>query len=757
MSRRIRQLEDALSLLQPSHPLLREEYLRIKFPPISPEDTTIEKEDIPAEAADLADAYGTLTLEAGGRTRYLGRTGGSESLLGVSASPSSTLPNVDQRGNPQGEDQHSAESESAYSSVPSDISQLSRFFPFMNGPQNLPPSLSDIINYLPENARARSLCEVFLTQTSWSPRLVMRDELIDDILTPVYTYIESKLNHRAPVKDEAIPVSPHRLAVLFLVFALGTLVDPTLEPYHVHAKCFFDLGKACLSLNSVLESSELATLQAVTLTGYFFNHGGPWYSTEAPWSLLGLCTSMVYRLGLHWESPKWNLEPKTINRRRALFWDVHFIDTFYSLSLGRPSALHVSFINCPFPDDPEDPIETEVMKLLRWGWKFCKEVVSQVTIATLKPHIPDYATILDLDKRIREHGVPPDDVKADPPSLHTRGLIVTPTASIHLHRSFFLRAIKDHPDDPMGSPYALSFLAAYRGASTVIQLDAKACSQDPSWLTRRWGVFNSLLSAGIIVGLIVSRCPTHNTAQKAFDDLTLLVDMFSRISNSSGRARAAHGALKKMHDKAIRILNETNGQGGHNEIHDGGVTSDDDLEIFAGRAKARVSNNKEGNDRREDSSTTSVPPQRAIQYGGDPGPTSGQTPGFAFSPSPYAEGLPSAPVGDLFALPSFPTIGRESGPDFHLQERQGHRQVLQIHDMYGQLETEHQPRHQSDLEDTFYVDWKRQPPPHEIVHPPTAGLMGGGMNAQWLALMQEEGFIDPHPGNLNAQLPYPSS
>ncbi|KAJ8076441.1 hypothetical protein PM082_000864 [Marasmius tenuissimus] len=105
MGQRIRQLEDALSLLQPSHPLLRDEYLRIKFPPNAPEDTAVEKE-VSAEVADLADEYGTLTLEEGGRTRYFGRTGVSEvrrslilcriraSICGFSRSPrdQATLP-----------------------------------------------------------------------------------------------------------------------------------------------------------------------------------------------------------------------------------------------------------------------------------------------------------------------------------------------------------------------------------------------------------------------------------------------------------------------------------------------------------------------------------------------------------------------------------------------------------------------------------------------------------------------------------------
>ncbi|KAJ8076440.1 hypothetical protein PM082_000863 [Marasmius tenuissimus] len=125
----------------------------------------------------------------------------------------------------------------------------------------------------------------------------MRDELIDDILTPVYAYIESSF-HEANLSlvEESIPLSPHRLAVLFLVLAIGTLLDSSIPPYNIKARDFFDLGKACLSLDDILESSEPATLQALCLTGYFLNQGGPWHSPEAPWCIKGLCTSLVYRV-----------------------------------------------------------------------------------------------------------------------------------------------------------------------------------------------------------------------------------------------------------------------------------------------------------------------------------------------------------------------------------------------------------------------------------------------------------------------------
>ncbi|KAK1236167.1 hypothetical protein PQX77_000576 [Marasmius sp. AFHP31] len=680
MGQRIGQLEDALSLLQASvsseqHPLLREEYLKIKFS----EDTPVEKEDS-AEATDLANEYGSLTLEEGGRTRYLGRTGGSESLMGE-------------------EDQHSTESESAYSYIPLEIKQLSRFFPFTDSPHNDLRSLNAIIGYLPDNTRARSLCEVYLTQALWSPRLVMRDELIEDILTPVYAYIEFFIHRPGlslAVEDEAIPpVSPHRLAVLFLVLGIGTLLDSSIPPYSIEAQDFLDLGKACLSLDSILESSELATLQALSLMGYFLSQGGPGYSPEAPWCIKG------------------------------------------------------------------SPLGVEI--LLRGGF-----ANHHLDLDTSDPGLRNYTSSRQEDTRAwgsarRESPIPPHEGSQD----HRYKLRIVPSerytlqahrgateVSIYIHRPFFLKAIKDHSNDPLRSPYASSFLAAYNGASTVIQLDARVVSQEPCWLSRSWGVFNTLLSAGLIVGLIVSRCPTHSMAQQAFNDLTLLVGMFSSILNTSSRARAAHGALKRLHDKAIRTLNEAHGQEGPhwgpNETRDSGATSDDDLEIFAGRAKARTRNSREVNDHRDASPSISVPSQLAAQCGQDSRPSSGQALRIAFS-SPSGEGLSPAHGGDSLASSSLPTAGRPRlSSGFFLQERQDYHQVLHVHDTYHHHdEIERQPRHQSSLEGTFYVGWEGQPPPHEIVHPPTAGSMGGGMNAQWFALMQEEGFIDLNPGNLS--------
>ena len=84
MSNRIRQLEDALEILQSSvsdqrHPLLSDELLKVKFgsEAINSRENPTGDED-PALQKSSIDALGTLTLESSGKLQYLGRSAGSE-------------------------------------------------------------------------------------------------------------------------------------------------------------------------------------------------------------------------------------------------------------------------------------------------------------------------------------------------------------------------------------------------------------------------------------------------------------------------------------------------------------------------------------------------------------------------------------------------------------------------------------------------------------------------------------------------------
>ena len=167
-----------------------------------------------------------------------------------------------------------------------EIARLSNAFPF--GVEGSSERVMDLLlNYLPVQYRAWSLCETYQEHASWACRLLERDEIIDDILTPIYKYMKEK--------DGTDPESPrsisyHKLAVLFMVFAVGASVDLTLEPCerrfllhnlnvfmlsgNTESKTFYQLSRACLSMRSVFDSPEIATVQAVALMGVYYGLSG---------------------------------------------------------------------------------------------------------------------------------------------------------------------------------------------------------------------------------------------------------------------------------------------------------------------------------------------------------------------------------------------------------------------------------------------------------------------------------------------------
>jgi hypothetical protein len=77
-----------------------------------------------------------------------------------------------------------------------------------------------------------------------------------------------------PIYDQSAtpqePLSAHNLAVLFLVFALGSLLNLDAPPHSPQAMQFYQLGRASLALESVLEEHSIAGIQALVSAAYLF-------------------------------------------------------------------------------------------------------------------------------------------------------------------------------------------------------------------------------------------------------------------------------------------------------------------------------------------------------------------------------------------------------------------------------------------------------------------------------------------------------
>ncbi|KAI0958195.1 hypothetical protein AcV7_004081 [Taiwanofungus camphoratus] len=554
MSERIRQLEDALALMQSGlsenkHPLLRDELLAIKFGPEL--RRTVDEEHTRENLSQSIDALGTLTIGDHGETKYIGRAGGPETLFLVN------------NANPV-----EAEME-ALPSLPPELANLSLSFPFTMIDDGIDIIIDKLESCLPPHPRASALCEAYLAHYTVYSRPIKRDELINDILSPIYNSLKSpfrsRTSHHPSISDTGR--CPHLLAVLFLVLAAGALVDLTLPPCSTEAETYYRLGRAALSLRSIFDSPEIETIQAVTLMGGYHSLCAPRYSIESAWALVSLASKLAQSIGLHRDSKQWKLDEKSVQRRRNLFWEIFILDVLHCLALGRPPTYQLAYIDCEIASDDEETIDKDGQKLQGY-WYFrttlIRDIFIQMAEVILRAKPPSYATILDLDRKLRQMELPPVNLGSADDDYSDRALCVKRYLVSHyrgitmltIHRTFFAQALLENPTNPLASPYAPSFLAANRCASLMLKSFIKHHEHCGELCGRFWNMWTHAFSAAVVVGSTVARMPHSIVAPSALIELDLAVKVFERGSVKSLRARQALPLLHRLQERATYVYDQ---------------------------------------------------------------------------------------------------------------------------------------------------------------------------------------------------------
>lgn len=147
-----------------------------------------------------------------------------------------------------------------------------------------------LFDLLPEYPRATTLCETYLENSAGGCQPITREELIDEILTPVYAAAHDRKNEVSEVKTD---VSSHTLAVLYMVFAHGALTDLTLPPYNTEAENYFHLGRLGLSLQPVYDLPTTQTLQAMCLMAFYYANHGRHPTLDSAWSILAFANKLA--------------------------------------------------------------------------------------------------------------------------------------------------------------------------------------------------------------------------------------------------------------------------------------------------------------------------------------------------------------------------------------------------------------------------------------------------------------------------------
>ncbi|KAI0730863.1 fungal-specific transcription factor domain-containing protein [Earliella scabrosa] len=546
MSERIRQLEDALAIFQAGisherHPLLRDELLSIKFGPEV--RRTVDDEHHRDLVSTSIDALGTLTIGEHGETKYFGRSAGSETAT------------MDDEGE-------------AVPSLEPQLADLAITFPLTIVEDGTDAIIERLEAALPPQTRAWALCETYMEHLSWWSRPIKRGELIDDILVPIYSCKKDptkKTYHKDAGEDDG--KCPHLLAVLFFVFALGSLVDLTQQPCSAEAELYYRLGRAALSLRSVFDSPGIETVQATLLMGQYHSLCTVRYSLESAWRIFSLAAKLAQSVNR--DSAQWKLSDKEVQRRRNLFWELFIVETLHCMSLGRPPALTFSHVDCELPDDEEATTDDDGTDLRGyWSFKhsYTRDVYAMVIDGMLAAKPPSYAQVLEFDRRIRQTTLPnvrlylrPEEANYSNPSIVLKSFFLSHFRSItmiHIHRTFFAQALLDHPTNPLSSPYAPSFLAANRCASILLRSFLHHWNRSPEICSRFWSMWTHAFSAAVILGSTVTRSPNATMAPSALTDLDLAVDFFERGAQLSPRAKQALPILRNLKERALRAFNQ---------------------------------------------------------------------------------------------------------------------------------------------------------------------------------------------------------
>lgn len=526
MSDRIRQLEEALGSLQTEcakepHPLLHQDLLRIKN-----------------------------SLE-----------------LYSSQAPTSQLPHIDSPQHPPTNDRRrhsipdtglSRKSEEASSTgdvvlddscLCPQIEKLSQTFPYPCLPNYF--MRESIHRMLPPRQEAEYLCTQARLNALWQYNLDPSEIWLPNLVHHVYT---------TPVKE----LSFRRLSLLFIMMAMGTLVDLNQQNDSPKAELYHHLARASLCEMNLMDEPSLDLLQTLFyMIWYLLIFSDKSQAVAYAWSIMGLAVKLMQSLGLHRDSNKGKVIPEESQRRRMLLWELLSLDARLALSLGRPPSICLDHVDClrPSYSVPEMHSVGGSQSYHEWKHGFFLEGLTPVLNAAISAQHQPYSRILAVDNDVRNYRVPPTlDIfnQRDTPTNRQLGMQQVLVSSgreivlLQLHRNFFTEALNTYDAFSYRHRLAPSVVATYLSATRLIATLKILEEREPQLSKRFMCFWFNAFSGAVALSLIVSRTPFLSLAPLALQELGTVYRLFAKVARQCPKVDQALPLLRKIAEKARR-------------------------------------------------------------------------------------------------------------------------------------------------------------------------------------------------------------
>ncbi|KAF8801279.1 hypothetical protein BYT27DRAFT_7235766 [Phlegmacium glaucopus] len=542
LANRVRHLEDGLAEAHSltshhPHPLLREDLLQIKRP-LERERLDVPPVEEKPDIGDSIDSLGSLSISQDGRSTFFGQTANSWYLLQNEGSS-------DEEGSPPTADNSPVP-------VPADLSWLSYGFPFATPPTRTAENVRNaIMSKLPVKSAAKVICDIYFRHAAWMYTPISEQDFQETIFQHIY---DPEPNFEAK--------SGQNIGIFCMVLAIGTLVDLDKPAHSAGAMYYYHLARAALSIDSILEEQSITGIQALLLMCHFMflsEISGP------RWVIMGIVVKLAQSVGLHRDSGKWNLDPEQTQKRRNLFCELLTYDSWQSLTYGRPPSLSPAHIDNQLLGEGGKTDQGE-MTFAEWKHRFSAQCLSVVHDQAFGTRTPSYKVIQELDRKVRNWYMPPSlqvpgfgtatklaTTELEQPSVQLTmqryvAFAIKEITLFYMHRGFFAQALEDCPNDPMGSKYSPSVLAAYGSATAFVGLVESLFNQHPALTERMWFLFTHVFSCAIVLGSIAAKSQM-GLAPSALSHLESAFNLFSRVSDHA-RAGKIIPILQKLKERA---------------------------------------------------------------------------------------------------------------------------------------------------------------------------------------------------------------
>ncbi|KAI0789552.1 fungal-specific transcription factor domain-containing protein [Abortiporus biennis] len=564
---RVHTLEDALRVIQSHisddpHPLLQDDMVedkssRNKCPPAFGQPLTREDEE-------FLDAFGTLTLGLRGESRFFGQTSRSEYLLhapeSIPVCNASDFPHIS----------------------PEMIEQscMTLEIPLVNLDIK-----RQLVSHLPSLSRACQLCEVFLEHGEYLWVAPSRNQLFDEILGVIYRSVP----HGAT--DDSHMISSHAFSLLFIIFSLASLMDPDLGPYSKEAIDYYMFSRVAMRFAPPVQDTTLWAIQALIYMAMFselIDQRPSHPASHKSWINSGAAVKFGLSIGLHVNSARWKLDEEASQRRSRVFWQLFHQDTWLAFEFGRPPIISLAYVDCELPHDPEEHTNAEGQRewgFHPWTWQYTK-LLHHVMTTAFGARTPQYSTVVDLDRRIRDFPIPwrmrlkcgvPE---TSPPTNTTkiqRWLIMAykEATLLNLHRPYFAQALNEQPQDLLRHRYGPSVMAIYRSAWRLIEGLNETYKNVEVIMNRLSLPWSQALSAAIVMCLLVTRAPKSSLAQSALHELDTALQLFDEASERCHSAANHKGVIERLRRQAHDAADQS----------DTPATPSDELERIRGKTQ----------------------------------------------------------------------------------------------------------------------------------------------------------------------------